>query len=83
MKKHTFKLKSKQCGPQHVHTAVFTGFVEPGGTLANCGSLVMTVGEWQAFGALLLLGARQTNSRITVEMEGDDEVVSWETEHGE
>ena len=82
MKSHTFKLRSVRRGPQHVLTVVFAGYVEPGGTLANCGSIVMNVGEWQAFGALLLLGAKAAQGRITVVMEGDEKVVAQEGEPG-
>lgn len=67
-----FKLRSKRIGP-HVHTTVFSG-VE-GQTLANTGTLVQTVGEWQVFGALLVMGARRMYPRVKIIFEGDEEVV--------
>jgi len=75
VKQHTFLLRSTCRGPRHVHTTVFAGFVEPGGTLANCGSLVMNVGEWRAFRSLLLLGAAHSPPPAKVVMEGDQEAV--------
>ena len=76
MKQHTFLLRSTRRGPQYIHTTVFAGFVEPGGTLANCGSLVMNIGEWQAFGALLLLGAAHSPPPAKVTQKPEAEKVA-------
>ena len=65
-----FKLSSKVRG-KHVHTTLFAG--KEGQTLANTGTLVMNIGEFQLFGAMLSLGA-DTNHRTkeTVKIEGND-----------
>ena len=68
-----FKLHSEKKG-QHIHTTVFSGTEE--GTFANCGTLIQNVGEWQFFGALLLLGARETKGRCVVQCEGDDAIIA-------
>ena len=82
MKQHTFKLRSELHG-QHVRTTVFAGFGEEDITLANCGTLTMNVGEWQAFGVLLLLGADHEPSPARVISEGDLEVVNALQEIGQ
>ena len=73
-KTHTFKLRSELHG-QHVRTTVFAGYVVESGTLANCGTLTMNVGEWQTFGALLVAGAALTEGRTKVIVEGDQKIV--------
>ena len=69
--KRVFKLYSELVG-KHIRTTVFSG--EKGYTLANCGTLTMDVGEWQVFGALLLIGSERTGN-CDVICEGDEEVV--------
>lgn len=72
MSVHVFKLRSVRRG-EHVHTTVFFG--NEGQTLANTGTLLQTLGEWQEFGALLLLGAGFMSQRVKVIIEGEKEVV--------
>ena len=74
MKQHIFKLRSERHG-EHIRTTVFAGFGEEGATLANCGTLVMNTGAWQAFGVMLMLGASHKPSPGVVITEGDEEVV--------
>lgn len=66
------KLRSELRG-NHVHERVFVG--PDADHLALAGKLVFHVGEWQSFGAVLLLGADQTRERINVITEGDEEVI--------
>jgi hypothetical protein len=47
----------------HIHTIFFMGM--EGGTMANCGTLVQDIGEWQILGAAILLGAERTKGRLT------------------
>lgn len=69
--KRVFKLRSEPYG-KHARMTVFAG--EKGYTLANCGALTMDVGEWQIFGALLLIGAERTGN-CDVVCEGDIETI--------
>ncbi len=46
----------------HVHARVFMG--PDGDHLALSGQLVFTIGEWQLFGAALLLGAERTQQQL-------------------
>jgi len=73
-----YKLRSTRRG-EHVHTTVFAGW--EGQTLRNLGTLVSDIGEWQEFGALLLLGSQQPGwlGRIKIVCEGDEAVVSTTT----
>jgi hypothetical protein len=74
MKRLHFKLCSKRHG-EHIHTTIFSG--EEGHTLANTGTLVQRMGEWQLFGAFLKLGAEynlSTQTHALVTFEGDEEV---------
>ena len=66
------KLRSELRG-QHVREAVFGGPDRE--HLALLGNLTMNIGEWQLFGAALLMGAKQTKGHLTVILEGDQEVV--------
>lgn len=66
------KLVSVRKG-DHVHEKVFVG-EEENQTFALTGSLVFNIGEWQEFGAALLLGAKQTNGRVKVIPIGDEKV---------
>jgi len=58
---------------EHVHMTVRAG--ENEGSLGLCGLLVMRVGEWQLFGAALLLGAQRMCGHLQVELPGQDSVV--------
>lgn len=66
------KIKSERKGEQ-VYDRIFVGPDEE--HLALTGILVLYIGEWQEFGAALLLGAKQMHGRVQVILEGDDEVV--------
>ena len=50
------KLRSEKRG-EHIHETVFMGVDRD--HLQNAGVIVMRIGEWQMFGALLLMGAEQ------------------------
>ena len=65
------KIKSELLGA-HVHERLFVGPDKE--HLALAGTLVFDIGEWQLFGAALLLGAQQTQGNLIVECEGDKEV---------
>ena len=67
-----FKLYSERRG-DHVHQRVFAG--PDADHLALCGTLVFRIGEWQEFGAALLLGSEQTSGQIKVVLVGSEEVV--------
>jgi len=71
------KLRSKRIGEDLVKEQVLVGEVdeEDERYLRQVGVLIMRVGEWQEFGATLLLGATKTNGRVKVIVEGDKEVV--------
>ena len=66
------KLVSERRG-DHVHTRFFIG--PEGQTLANIGTLVCDVGEWQTIGAALSLGADQMLGNLVVSFVGDESVV--------
>ena len=61
------KLRSEKLG-EHIHDTIFMG--EQEGSLASVGKLVMRIGEWQIFGATLLLGAKSTGGQLIVKLEG-------------
>ncbi len=62
------KLVSRQTAGGRIEETVFVG--EEGQTMQNAGTLLLDVGEWQAFGAALSLGARQMHGRLTVVFDG-------------
>ena len=64
----------------HLHELVFVG--PDTDHLALAGVLIFDVGEWQAFGAALGLGASQMHGQGRVMFEGDEEVVGSPTEAG-
>lgn len=70
----TLKIESQRKG-DHVHMQVRVG--ERPGDLAYAGALTMSLGEWQLFGATLLIGGRR--SGLLVEMP-DQETVTRPTE---
>lgn len=47
---------------EHICTTFFMG--KEGQTLANVGTLVQNIGEWQILGAAILLGAEKTKGRL-------------------
>ena len=61
------KMRHEKMG-KHIHTTFFSG--EENCTLANLGTLVMDVGEYQLIGAALLLGAERTNGHLKVLSDG-------------
>lgn len=68
------KLRSRPNGI-HVHTTVFMG--PENQTLQNCGELIQSIGQWQLFGAALLLGTDRMQGKVKVICEGDEEVVEY------
>ncbi|MCU0913001.1 MAG: hypothetical protein MUC88_00385 [Planctomycetes bacterium] len=68
----TIRIESEAKGG-HVHMRVRAG--ETPGQLALCGLVIMTVGEWQLFGAALLLGAERMCGHLGVELPDQDVVV--------
>lgn len=60
------KLKAELLG-EHVHEHVFVG--PDRDHLALAGTLVMDIGQYQLFGAALLMGAKKTQGLLTVESE--------------
>ena len=74
--RHVFKLRSVKKGV-HIHTTVFSG--REGSTLANTGTLIQTIGEWQIFGALLKCSSElnaATKACSLIIFENDQEVVN-------
>lgn len=57
---------------KHVHTRVFMGVNREAPALT--GTLILNVGEWQVFGAALLLGAEQMNGQVTITLPDTEEV---------
>ena len=68
-----FKLRSERIGGDLVKEQILVGDDE--NCLRITGELLLHVGQWQEFGATLLLGATKTNGRVKVIVEGDKEVV--------
>jgi hypothetical protein len=66
------KLRDERRGP-HIHTRVFIG--EDEDHLKLTGTLIMDVGEWQLFGAALLMGAQQTKGNLIVQHPDDQKIV--------
>jgi len=69
------KLRDERQG-NHIHTRVFMGEDEDHFKLT--GRLVMDVGEWQLFGAALLLGAEQTKGHLIVQHPDDLKIAKEE-----
>lgn len=68
------KMRSELRGEDKVVERILMGEDET--HLKLVGSLTLTVGEWQLFGATLLLGAEHiTKTRLKIITEGDEEVV--------
>lgn len=61
------KLASDKAG-EHVHVTVFMG--PDADHLANCGKVILRIGEWQLFGACVLLGADHMGQHLNVVSEG-------------
>ena len=66
------RLRDERLG-EHIHTRVLIG--EDEDHLARSGRLVFRIGEWQLFGAALLLGASQTKGHLTVQHPDDLKIV--------
>lgn len=67
------KLRSYPAGGR-VHTRVFTD-LDTGG-YKQAGELEFGLGEWQLFGAALLIGQRFMSHHLTIEVEGDAAVIA-------
>jgi hypothetical protein len=67
------KLRSERRGEDRVVERILMGEDEK--HLKLVGSLTLNVGEWQLFGAALLLGAEHTKTNLRIIFEGDEEVV--------
>lgn len=65
----TLKIRVDGADQRHVKITLFMG--HQGRTLANVGSLTMTVGEYQIFGACMSIGAGQSAGQLVVSF--DDE----------
>ena len=63
------KAKSDYVG-EHVHVTFFAG--EENYTLANIGKLIMSLSDWQLFGAALLLGATHMDGHLKVITDGSE-----------
>lgn len=61
------KLYGEKAG-EHVHIKFFMG--PDADHLANCGKLILRIGEWQLLGACLLLGAGHMPEHLEVITEG-------------
>ena len=66
------RLRSTRKG-DHVHEQVFMG--KDADHIALTGTLVMDVGQWQTFGAALMLGAGCMRGQLVVESPDGDDVV--------
>ena len=66
------RLRSERLG-DHVHERVFAGVDQD--HLKLLGTLVMDVGEWQTFGAALMLGAERMHGQLVVESPDGQKVV--------
>jgi len=73
----TYKLQSRPLfNERKVEETVFIGIDDHG--LQYAGELILSVGEWQMFGALMKMGAERANMnyhRVEIITEGDDAVV--------
>jgi hypothetical protein len=75
------KVRSEKLPGERIRDTIFIG--EKGQTLQNAGSIILRVGEWQMFGALLLMGAEQVRRHRSPQgVEPDVEVVTegWKPE---
>lgn len=70
-----FKLKSERIGNDLVKEQILVGEEEDERYMHEAGELLLHVGEWQEFGAVLLLGSTRTQGRVKVITEGDEKVV--------
>ena len=74
------KLRIDSINPRHVHLPVFSDKSNRNnGTFALLGNLVMTIGEYQLFGAALGLGSRQTKGDFIL-MPEDPKFEKWAEE---
>ena len=70
------KLRSKRLHGDRIAEQVFVG--KDKDHLQLAGTLILYVGEWQLFGAALLLGADQTKGHLEVITESDEVIASYE-----
>ena len=71
------KLRIDLINPQHVHLSVFSDpSVTNDGTFAYLGLLIMGIGEYQAFGCALGLGAKQMKGHFVL-MPEDPKFKEW------
>lgn len=71
------KLRIDIINPQHVHLSVFSdSSVDNNGTFAHLGRLIMGIGEYQAFGCALGLGAKQMKGHFVL-MPEDPKFKEW------
>lgn len=74
------KLRIDSINPRHVHVSVFSDeSVTNNGVFTHLGKLVMTIGEYQLFGAALGLGSRQTQGDFIL-MPEDSKFEEWAKE---
>ena len=66
------RLRDERRG-ERVYMRVFIG--EDEDHLELCGALYLNIGEWQLFGAALLLGAQQTKGHLEVQHPDDLKIV--------
>ncbi len=71
-KKMIIRMRDERRG-DHIHTRVFMGKDED--HLKLTGTLVMDVGEWQLFGAALLIGADQTKGHLVIHYPDNKKIV--------
>lgn len=69
------RLRDERRG-NHVHTRVFVGPDHE--HLALAGQLCLDIGQWQLFGAALMLGAKRTQGQLKIESPDQDRVVKSE-----
>ena len=80
MSRHHFKFYLDVIGG-HIHMTVFSGTEHQ--TLANCGTLIFTVGEWQLFGALIGLGYDAPSSikqHVLVTWQNEEKIMKFLSE---
>jgi hypothetical protein len=71
MTKMNFQLK--RLYDDEIQVTVFIG--EKDTTVQRAGQLNLTVGEWQVFGAALLLGQERMQGQFITEVEGEEEAL--------
>ena len=72
------KLRSARTGGDQVREQIFAG--PDVDHLQLAGEIVLTLGEWQAFGAALILGAGQMSGKLAIITDGHEQVVAVKEE---